>query len=175
MFGYHLKPYRTIDDLQWVHLFSYWIFFWFLFYYPFTLIPSSFSSSQLFSNLSVDKTIKWIQKYANPALTLWIALVYEIFVLLLFILHQASPFVLVKFFFIIILIKIIPLYLLRNRPILLWNDLYTFLGHLAVYLFYMFFLIDANPYQIYRDTFQAILKGENKTPFYALLSRVFPN
>ena len=71
--------------------FSYWIFIWFLFYY-FKLIPY------------------------NPKMFLILALIHNIILCLLYIYFGDSIILIVLFLVIIVFIKIIPLWILRNTP-----------------------------------------------------------
>lgn len=163
MFGLEriFQKYRHLEDVLIVHYFSYWIYIWFIVYYILLWIPS-----QAF-------WIEVIKKRANPRFALILALMFEICDLGLHLLNGTPFLSLLKFILLNVLIKIIPLYLLRNQPLFVSNDLLVFSSLLFVYFYYMFFLIDKDPRRIYMDSFQDISNGGNRTPFFQLFQALF--
>lgn len=66
----------------------------------------------------------------------------------------------------IILIKVIPIYLLRKTKIK-WNDVKIFGIVFIVYNIYLN-IRGLNIIKVYKITNQSIQRGDNKTPFYYL-------
>ena len=133
-----------MDTLRFDMVFSYWIFFWYILY------------------------ILDITTY-SPKFALIAGLI-ENFGLLLLMLTYGTSFVSV-FYFIIIntLIKIVPLYYLRNQPLKMKDVAATvFLFMLyAIWLYINKQTLVAN----FRLTYVSLLYNQHKTPFMALLQQ----
>jgi hypothetical protein len=68
----------------------------------------------------------------------------------------------------IVLIKGIPLYLLREQKIHIWRDLFVLSVIFLIYNIYLL-LNDTDLIEIYKKTFYSITTGDRKTPFMWLL------
>jgi hypothetical protein len=151
---------NTLDkkgNIRFDYLFSYWIFAWFLVFY------------------FVDKGTtagKWIYKYLNPTIALWIALMESLvtFVYLL-ILHPRLDYT-IKMLAMMFFIKAFPLYLIRRYPIHWKNDILVTLILFAIYNVYLYFN-DTNVIDIYRRTFTAFKEGTNQTPLFSLMDSLY--
>jgi hypothetical protein len=139
------------------YLFSYWIFAWFLIFY---FVDANTTSG------------KWIHKYLNPVFALYIGFLEELvtFVYLLVINPQMNY--IVKMLAMMTLIKLFPLYLLRNYPIHWKNDIMVFLFFFGIYNLYLFFN-DTNVYDVYKRTFISFKEGTNKTPLFSLMDSLY--
>jgi hypothetical protein len=124
------SKYRSVEDIRWHHFLSYWFFIWFLVYYVNILslkwLPDVLSSLSLF-----------FYRYANPSLCLRFGVLVDAFVVYQHLYYGVKSDVIFKFILINVFIKLIPLYLLWNIPLLMPNDLYLFIGITLVYMFYL--------------------------------------
>jgi hypothetical protein len=154
--------YYSIKDLRIHHIFSYWIFTWFLVYYSSLFITSQENTFQPF--------LKVFHRYGNPSFGLWMGVLFDIFILGCFLYFGAKKVIIMNYIFINVIIKIIPLYLLRNHPLMLWNDAYMFLILLFVFNIYLW-SIGTNIIQIYSDAFWNNIKGGSQTPIMGLLNK----
>ena len=147
-------------------LFSYWIYFWFLLFYFGQDLSSKDLSSKDLSSKDLSHIIK---KYANPSLIFWIALFENVGTLLvLFVkIPQVQWSVLVKYIIMILVVKGIPLYLLRPYNIHFYRDILIILTVFIVYLGYLW-LNGTNVFEIYHKTFDYVAKGDNRTPMFAV-------
>ena len=151
----HTHSKNTTDKQGFIRfdfLFSYWIIAWFLLYY---FIDPTTSFGKIF------------QKYGNPKLAFYLALIENI-VTLLWIILVSNWIIVIKYICMIFIVKILPLYLIWNKPIRLPNDLYVFLGAFAIYNLYLY-ANDESLISIYRRTFTSIMNRDNKTPLFGFI------
>jgi len=136
----------TIDKL-----FSYWAFSWFIIYY--------------FGN-------KYLEKYAgftvsSPILALHIAFLENVIELISLITVNLNGRLILKFITMILFVKIIPLYLLRNDKIEI-KDFYILLGVFIIYVVYLH-MLGTSLIAIYKQTNKSLAEGKNDTPFYRFI------
>lgn len=125
-------------------IFSYWIFILFLFYYITKFNP------------------------INPFLLLCGALIEQTFAFFYYVYKGLPIITLTIYVFIIVLIKGIPLYLLRNTK--KWNPIFSVSFFLS-YLLYLQYK-GTNLFEIYRKVNESMLKGTNDTPFFYYLTKI---
>ena len=150
---------NTLDkygNLRIDYLFSYWIYVWFLIFY-FTIDIKNSSASV------------FIQKHMNPTIALYFALFENIFTFIYVLVVNADINIVFKFLLMIIVVKILPIYLIRDKKICYENDIYILFLIFGIYNIYLW-INDTNIYNVYERTFKAISLGENKTPFYIFLN-----
>jgi len=152
----HTESKHTIDKRGYIRfdfLFSYWVIIWFIIYY-FTYTKS------------------WLgQRFAqwgNPKLALILALVENLATLVWIAVVNGDLFILLKYTFMILIVKVLPLYLVWGRPIHVPQDIYVFMGVFVLYNMYLW-LNDESLITIYRRTFTSILNRDNKTPLFGLV------
>lgn len=125
-------------------VFSYWIYFWYILY--------AFN----------------ITKY-SPKVPLILGLIDNIFMLLLMLLYGTSQRTIFYFIIINTLIKVVPLYYLRNELIKM-KDIYF-----TIFLFLIFVLwLHINKQSLIGNLkliHDSLLYGQDKTPFMALLNK----
>ena len=158
------SPYRSIQDIRAYHFLSYWFVVWFAVYYLIRLWL------QRMPEHPWSDMFRYFYRYANPSLSLYFGLVFDMFILSQFMYYGASLGVMTKFILINVVIKIIPLYLLRNIPLLFPHDLYLFIGITLVYFLYLQ-RIGTNFQTIYKDAFKDTIRGGNHSPVLYLLSQ----
>lgn len=142
------------NKIEFSDLFSYWIFIWFIAYVI------------LFMNKDKIKTI------VNPIPVFIFALLENIIILLIMIFLYKPVSSIIIYTFVVIFIKLIPIYILRNEKISwLKNLLFTFLVF-VVYNMYLNYK-KTNIYEIYNKTMDSLLENKGLTPGYALLSSIF--
>ncbi len=129
-------------------VFSYWIYFWYLLY---AFKITSFS----------------------PKFPLLLGLIDNLIMFLLMLLYGTSRVTIFYFIIINILIKVVPLYYLRNEPIK-WIDIYF-----TIFLFVIFVLwLRVNEQSLIGNLkviHDSLIYGQNKTPFMALLNQIKKN
>jgi hypothetical protein len=129
-------------------VFSYWIYLWYILY--------AFRIT-----------------YFSPKFPLLLGLIDNLIMLLLMLMYGTSKETIFYFIVINTLIKVMPLYYLRNEPIK-WRDIYF-----TVFLFIVFVIwlhihkqsLIGNLKVIY----DSLLYGQNKTPFMAILNKIKTN
>jgi len=134
-------------------IFSYWIFFWFLIYY-FVLLTSS-------KNMS--KFATFILHY-NPFIGLIFAFLENI-VLFIYMLPFFQTEILIKYVFMMFLIKIIPIYLIRNQKINPVNDIFAIIVLFCIYLLWLYYN-KTDVIDVYKKTTLSITLNSNKTPLF---------
>lgn len=129
------------------YLFSYWILLWFFIYY--------------FSKCS---------QCGSPIVALLAALIENIITFIYLVISGTDLDILIKFLLMMLLIKIAPLWMLRNSKINWINSILSFIIVFSVYNVYLW-LNQTNLLEIYKRTFQSIHSNSNKTPLFLVLSK----
>jgi hypothetical protein len=151
---------NTLDKkgrLRFDFLFSYWIFFWFLIFY------------------FIDKETwigKFMYKYLNPTIALWIGLLENIATFLFMIIVKPSFDYVFKMILMTSFIKALPLYLIRNIHFEWKKNWITTLIVFGIYNVYLF-ANNTNVYEIYKRAFISFYKGSNETPLFALIQSLY--
>jgi hypothetical protein len=129
-------------------VFSYWIYLWYVLY---AFRITSFS----------------------PKFPLILGAIDNIIMLLLMLVYGTSKETIFYFIIINTLIKIVPLYYLRNEP-MKWRDIYF-----TIFLFVLFILwLNVNKQSLsgnLKIIYNSLLYGQNKTPFMAILNNIKTN
>ena len=129
-------------------VFSYWIYTWYLLY--------AFK----------------ITNY-SPKVALILGVIDNIIMLLLMLLYGTSRRTIFYFIIINTLIKVVPLYYLRNDPIL-WRDIY-FTGCLFVVFIIWLHMNSQSLVGNIKLVHDSLIYGKDKTPFMALLKTIQKN
>lgn len=129
------------------YLFSYWILLWFFIYY--------------FSKCS---------QCINPIVALLAALIENIITFIYLVISGTDLDILIKFLLMMLLIKIAPLWMLRNSKINWINSTLSFIIIFSTYNVYLW-LNQTNLIEIYKRTFQSIHSNSNQTPLFSVLSK----
>lgn len=148
---------NTLDkkgNIRFDYVFSYWIFMWFLVYY--------------FANPRRTYIEFFIKKYVNPKIALYFALVENMITFVVLMVFQNTMWTAVKFICMMIVVKIIPLYLLRNAELQPGYGLSWMVVAFVVYNVYLFFN-DTNIYDVYARTIYSLLSGRNDTPLFHMV------
>jgi hypothetical protein len=149
----------TVDDkgnIRWDYLFSYWIDVWAIFY--------------IFAYYTKGSPgAKYIAHNMNPVLLLIVGLVDNLLYLLMILIHNPDPSVLIKFFPMIIITKIIPLYFLLQFPI---SIVINIIWSVIIFIIYNMYLKTDNRdfYGVYTSTRKYVLGGEDRTPMFMLMN-----
>jgi hypothetical protein len=139
--------------------FSYWIFIWFIFYYIIYLQRERSPLTQK------------IYKYCNPIISLIIAFIENIIVFIILLFYNPPFLLVIKYLFMLLVIKIIPLYLLyrtlpTNPSYEYWKS--SFFAFVCVFSIYNLYLLanETNIIDIYISTVYFIFNNKNKTFFF---------
>ena len=126
-------------------IFSYWVFLLFIFYY--------------------------ITKFSkiNPFLLLCGALIEQTLALLYYVYIGLPTMPLAIYAFIIVIIKVIPLYLIRNSKDK-WNPVFS-LSFFLAYLLYLHYQ-GTNFIEVYKKVNKSMIQGTNDTPFFYYLKKI---
>jgi hypothetical protein len=150
----------TSEYLRIDYFFSYWIVIWFIIYYIL-----------VHTNIINPEYKNYIKKYFNPKLALLIALFENLCILILLLLYKPTIIIVVKYIFMILVLKIIPLYLLQTENINIPHDFFPVAILFILYNVYLT-VLQTSLYSIYMSSSQYILRGSNNTPFFSLLEKL---
>lgn len=153
------KSKLTLDEkgnLRPDFLFSYWCFAWFIIYY--------------FIDYSTKSPIgQYIKTYLNPKLALILAFIENLTVFLYMIYLKSDIVNLRRYLFMMIVIKIYPIYLIWSEPIQLAHDIVVLFILFAIYNLWLY-INNTNLWKVYKKTIISIHKGKTDTPLFYLMS-----
>jgi hypothetical protein len=146
-----------INKIKFSHLFSYWCLVWFIMYYLYYIV---------FNNNNKIRII------VNPIPVFMFALIENIIMLMIMIVSYKPISSIILYLFVILFMKLIPLYLLRNQPIL-WVKSILFTS--LVFFIYNLYLIynQTSLYEIYKKTMISLLEEKHDTPGYNLIYKMY--
>jgi len=127
-------------------IFSYWIFFWYLLY------------------------ISGYVSLYNPKIAIICGLAENMLVLLAMIYFRTNWKLILLFITMMILLKIIPLYTLWNKPIRL-NDIYYTIGLFCIYLVWAY-INGKTPNDFMENTRRLIIDNKNTLPGMQILEEI---
>jgi len=155
----------TIDKNGFIRpdfLFSYWIIVWFIIY---IFLDTSKSSKNTWTH--------WIHSHMNPFFALCIALIENMLTFLYMLFLKVDIATLLKYLFMMLLIKIGPLYyIFRYSNYRLWESIFSFVVVFTIYLIYLH-TQEQTIVSVYERTLTAFKSGEDKTPLFVLLHSIF--
>jgi hypothetical protein len=129
-------------------VFSYWIYVWFILY---ELLIIEYS----------------------PKFPLILGIIHNLIMLIFMLLYGTSRRTIFYFIVINTLIKVVPLYYLRNEPIKL-NDIYFTCGLFLLFIFWLH-LNEQSLVGNIKIIHDSLLYGKEQTPFMALLNKIKSN
>ena len=129
-------------------VFSYWIYVWYVLY--------------------VFKLIQY-----SPKLALILGLIDNIFMFIMMLLYGTSKKTIVYFIIVNTLIKVVPLYYLKNEQIKV-NDMYFTCGLFLLFIIWLYINEQSLVGNI-KIIYDSLLYGKNETPFMALLQKIEKN
>lgn len=161
IFGEHGEKSNDDEYISADYLFSYWLLVWFIIYYIFTNIfhYGGVGGKLIFFN------------YLSPIIGMWIAFLYS-FAEFLYLLFSRNIVITLKYSFMILCIKLIPLYLMRNKKIQFVQDTLALIFVFILYNIYLY-VNNTNLVEVYNKTEDAINSGQIKTPFFHFLDYVY--
>jgi len=139
-------------------MFSYWIFAWFLVYYVIQKISSPTEYTFVKNNL-------------NPKFALIMALIENIGLFIYLLTQNTKTYILLTFIITTTLFKIMPIYLLYDKPIHLPNDILPFIALFVIYNIYLL-IWRTSVFEITEKTADSLAKGKTYTPFFYLLHKL---
>lgn len=151
----------TLDktgNIRFDYLFSYWIVIWFLIYY--------------FIQPSHSKIVQFIRNNMNPTIGLLIALLENIITFIFIVNSHFEWWFFFVFIFMMVSIKILPIYLLRNTKIHLIPNIISLISIFFIYNVYLL-VNNTNIYEIYDKTIQSFKDGNDQTPLFQLMHQLF--
>ena len=139
-------------------IFSYWIFSWFLIYY-------------FAQNIKQNKITKIICENMNPMIALIIGLILNIIMILIIILFNPSANLFIFFIIISIIIfcKVIPIYLIKDNKIKIFENTISLI---VIFIFYNIYLFmnNENTISLYIKVEESLLNNEFDTPIFNYLN-----
>jgi len=129
-------------------VFSYWIYVWYVLY--------------------VFKLIQY-----SPKLALIIGVIDNIFMFIMMLLYGTSKKTIFYFIIVNTLIKVFPLYYLKNEEIKV-NDIYFTCGLFLLFIIWLYINEQSLVGNI-KIIYDSLLYGKNETPFMALLQKIEKN
>jgi len=146
------------DNITVDYLFSYWLIAWFIIYY-------------ILYYFYINSKFGTILNIFSPIIGMWIAFLYS-FAEFLYLLFLNNIVITAKYSFMVLCIKIMPLYLMRNTKILFVQHTLALIFVFLLYNVYLYFN-NTNVVEIYTKTENAINSGQIKTPFFQFLDYVY--
>jgi len=122
------------------YFFSYWIVIWFIIYYFI-----------INTNIVNSKITKYIQTNFNPKFALYIALFENLCIFIYLFFHKPTITLIIKYFFMMVVLKVVPLYLLEKEKINLPQDVIPVSALFILYNIYLAFL-EKSSYTIYKTS-----------------------
>jgi len=144
-------------NIDWDKLFSYWIFSWFIIYY--------------FGNIYLEKYSGF--RVSSPKLALYIAFFFNLIELFSFITVNLNWWLVLKYILMILFVKVLPIYLLRNDNIRI-KDFYILIGVLLGYIIYLH-MRGTSLFEVYKQVNKSLAEGKNDTPFFRFLNWISEN
>jgi hypothetical protein len=143
---------RVSPSISFDQIFSDWIFIWVFIY--------------LLASKNKDTPIsKFIYNNTNPILMLYVAFLDNICILFLLLYYNATIFIIIKYIFIIFILKIIPIYFLRNTKInYKMNILFSFF-FFFIFSFYLYFFYRTDFFTVHENLTESLLKDDYNTPY----------
>jgi len=154
---------NTTDNLGIIRpdfLFSDWMFVWAALYYLATVYTTSTPAHN------------WVVNNMNPLIVFIVALIENGYLLGLIIIQTKNWGLAAKFIVMLLFTKIIPIYLLHDKPINILSNSIAFIAIFAAYNAYLY-MNNTTIYKIYRNTNMYVLNNETKTPFFMMLHYLF--
>ena len=139
-------------------LFSYWILLWFIIYY--------------FIGPLNSKIVQFVKYNMNPAIGLGFALLENIITFIFIIRSHFEWWFFFIFLFMMLSIKFLPLYLLRNAKIHFIPNAISLSVIFVIYNIHLY-ANDTNVYEVYDKTIQSFKAGNHKTPLFILVHKLF--
>jgi hypothetical protein len=138
-------------------LFSYWLFFWFVIYYILVTVKTPISSI--------------IKNRFYPLLAFHAATIYDTMQLLNILVKNPNINIIIKYLLTILFLKIVPIWIMmqQNIGINYLNDITIMIIIFGIYNLYLY-TKNTNVSNIYTEENDAIVKGENITPFFKFLN-----
>jgi len=159
----HIPHYHKLDttingNINMDNIFSYWIYLWFVAY---MLVRAS----SLHTPLNQGFITYW-----NPLIALLFALVENLIMFIHLIYIWPNTTIIVKYIVMMLLVKIWPIYVLRNSNIRWENDLIHLFYVFIAYNFYLA-LKGTNIIQVYNETYNSIANNRNQTPLFYTINK----
>ena len=155
------KEKHTLDkkgNIRFDYLFSDWIFIWFIVY--------------LFAGKSKQSAgARFIYENMNPFIALFVGFFENLFLFILILLYNPNLELIIKFLFMMIFAKIIPIVFLYKTPIKLVENILSLLIIFGIYNFYLY-IEKTSIYSIYKNTTIHVINNNNKTPFFRLYDSI---
>lgn len=145
------KDFISVDKIL-----SYWIFIWVFIY----ILAGQYQNNILG---------KFIYDNTNPTYMLYIAFIDNIFVFLTLLYYNPKLNIIIKYLFLIVFIKMIPLELLKNTKINTINNILFSIVFFLIYSFYLLFY-GTNFFEIHQRITKSIIQDDKNTPFNYFLS-----
>jgi hypothetical protein len=113
----------------------------------------------------------YVYESLNPEIGLWVGMSYELIELLyLWINYSTHINILLKMALIIVIIKAVPIFLLRNKKIRLVNNILFVAGLFIIYKLYLY-VNNSNVKKVYTGINKSLRYGLNNTPMMWVLSK----
>ena len=145
-------PHKNISPFI---LFSFWAFVWVIFYY-----------------IAVHSIRLPLIKYANPIVSIFVALLFQLVALFYVFLYSSTqkiPIILFKLLILTLVFKLAPFLLVYQNDLNSWKESaisFLFVG--AMYLVYLFSR-GLEPFSIYIDLLNSIAADDNRVPPYWII------
>jgi hypothetical protein len=140
-------------------IFFNWIFIW-----VFVYVLAGYYTETDIGNFIFENT--------NPIYMLYVALLDNIYVVLVLLYYNPKLNIIIKYCILIALIKIIPFYLLEDTPINIIPNILFSIFFFIVFSVYVFIKYNTNFFAIHHKINESLLKDDNNTHFNAFLNDI---
>lgn len=158
MFDFLFNKNEIVNDsntnkiIKFDQIFSIWIFIWVFIY----LLASKNTNTKI-GNFLYNNT--------NPIYLLYIAIIDNLYILLFLIFHKSTLWIIIKYIFIIMILKLIPMYLIKNTKMNTKNILIFSFFFFIIYSLYLFFMYNTHFFEVHHKLSESILKDDDNSPF----------
>ena len=143
---------NTNKIIKFDQIFSIWIFIWVFIY----LLASKNTNTKI-GNFLYNNT--------NPIYLLYIAIIDNLYILLFLIFHKSTLWNIIKYIFIIMILKLIPMYLIKNTKMNIKNNLIFSFFFFIIYSLYLFFIYNTHFFEVHQKLSESILKDDDNSPY----------
>lgn len=152
------RTHRMNQFISWDRIISYWILIWFIIY----VLASKNKNTEIG---------KYIYENTNPWILFLLGILGNFYMLFIIFIENPKRVILITYITEIIFIKAIPIWFLFQQKRKMVENFMFSIAFVFFYLTYISFLGE-NVFTIYYRINQSIIKNENNTPLYFMLSRI---
>lgn len=159
---YDHRKYTTDKEgrIRFDFLFSDWMIIWFVCYY---FLPTKYTNKYPIT--------RFFHQEFNPLLAFLLGAIENAFTLIMIIVYTRDAKMTLKYLIMMTFAKVLPIYLLWNRPFHWIHNIVVLIIIFGIYNIYLL-ANDTNMFHVYERTFTSILEDRDQTPIYSFAKSV---